>query len=45
MQGAQYEVLVSSRGSKEQKKTVDATGSERVEELVFHMEREGGKPQ
>jgi len=45
VQGAQYEVLVSSRGSKEQKKTVDATGSERVEELVFHMEREGGKPQ
>ena len=44
VQGAQYEVSVSGKGSKEQKKTVDATGSERVEELVFHMEREGSKP-
>jgi len=44
VQGAQYEVSVSGKGSREQKKTVDATGSERVEELVFHMEREGGKP-
>ena len=44
VQGAQYEVLVSGKGNKEQKKTVDATTSERVEELVFHMEREGNKP-
>lgn len=44
VQGAQYEVSVSAKGIKEQKKTVDATGSERVEELVFHMEREGSKP-
>ena len=44
VQGAQYEVSVSGKGNKEQKKTVDATGSERVEELVFHMEREGSKP-
>ena len=44
VQGAQYEVSVSAKGSREQKKTVDTTGSERVEELVFHMEREGSKP-
>ena len=44
VQGAQYEVSVGGKGTKEQKKTVDATGSERVEELVFHMEREGSKP-
>ena len=44
VQGTQYEVSVSGKGTKEQKKTVDATGSERVEELVFHMEREGSKP-
>ena len=44
VQGAQYEVSVSGKGSREQKKTVDTTGSERVEELVFHMEREGSKP-
>jgi hypothetical protein len=44
VQGAQYDVLVSAKGSKEQKKIVNATGSERVEELVFHMEREGSKP-
>jgi hypothetical protein len=44
VQGAQYEVTVSGKGSKEQKKTVDATESERVQELVFHMEREGSKP-
>jgi len=44
VQGAQYEVSVSGKGSREQKRTVDATGSERVEELVFHMEREGSKP-
>jgi hypothetical protein len=44
VQGAQYEVSVSGKGSAEQKKTVDATGSDRVEELVFHMEREGSKP-
>jgi hypothetical protein len=43
-QGTQYEVLVNAKGSKEQRKTVNATGSERVEELVFHMEREGSKP-
>jgi hypothetical protein len=44
VQGTQYEVSVSGKGSKEQKKTVNATGSESVEELVFHMEREGSKP-
>jgi hypothetical protein len=44
VQGAQYEVSVIGKGSMQQKKTVDATGSERVEELVFHMEREGSKP-
>lgn len=44
VQGAQYEVVVDAKGSKEQKKTVDATGSERIEDVVFHMEREGSKP-
>lgn len=44
IQGAKYEVVVTGKGSKDQTKTVDATGSERVEELVFHMEREGNKP-
>jgi hypothetical protein len=44
VQGAHYEVVVSAKGCKEQKKPVDATGSERIEEVVFHMEREGCKP-
>lgn len=44
MQGAKYEVLAAGKGCKDQKKTVDATGSGRVEEVVFHMEREGNKP-
>lgn len=44
MQGAQYEVVVSAKGCKEQKKPVDASGSERIEDMVFHMEREGSKP-
>jgi Carboxypeptidase regulatory-like domain len=44
VQGAHYEVVVSAKGWKEQKKTVDATGSERIEDMVFHMEREGSKP-
>jgi hypothetical protein len=43
VQGAQYEVVVSAKGWKEQKKAVDATGSERIEDMVFHMEREGSK--
>ena len=42
--GAQYEVVVDAKGCKEQKKPVDATGSERIEDVVFHMEREGSKP-
>jgi len=44
VQGAQYEVVVGEKGYKQQKKSVDATGSERIEEVVFHMEREGSKP-
>jgi len=44
VQGAQYEVVVDAKGWKEQKKPVNATGSERIEDLVFHMEREGSKP-
>src|SRR5262245_27169281 len=41
VQGAKYEVVVIAKGCKEQMKSVDATGSERIEEMVFHMEREG----
>jgi hypothetical protein len=44
VQGAQYEVVVDAKGWKEQKKPVDATGSERMEDVVFRMEREGSKP-
>ena len=44
IQGTKYEVVVSGKGCKAQKKTVDATRSDRVEEMVFHMEREGNKP-
>lgn len=44
VQGAQYEVVVDAKGCKEQKKPVDATGSERIGDVVFHMEREGSKP-
>ncbi|HJZ62687.1 MAG TPA: carboxypeptidase-like regulatory domain-containing protein [Candidatus Acidoferrum sp.] len=43
IQGAQYEVVVDAKGFKEQLKQVDATGSDRIQEVVFHMEREGGK--
>jgi Carboxypeptidase regulatory-like domain len=44
VQGAKYEVVVSAKGCKEQTKSVDATGDQRVEDVVIHMEREGGKP-
>ncbi|GAC1637453.1 MAG: hypothetical protein NVS9B14_17350 [Candidatus Acidiferrum sp.] len=44
VQGEKYEVVVSGKGCKDQKKLVDATGSERIEEVVFHMEHEGNKP-
>jgi len=44
IRGAKYEVVVSGKGCKDQQKTVDATGSDRVEEIVLHMEREGNKP-
>lgn len=44
VQGTEYEVVVNAKGCKEQKKSVNAAGSERIEEVVFHMEREGGKP-
>ncbi len=44
VQGAQYEVVVDAKGCKEQKTSVDATGSERIQDVVFHMEREGSKP-
>lgn len=44
LQGAKYEVVVSGKGCKVQKKIVDTTRNERVEEMVFHMEREGNKP-
>ena len=44
VQGSKYEVIVSAKGYKDQLKPADATGSERIEELVFHMEREGNKP-
>ena len=43
IQGAQYEVVVDAKGFKEQLKQVDATGSDRVQEVVFRMEREGSK--
>ena len=43
IQGAKYEVVVNAKGCKEQTKSVDATGDQRVGEVVFHMEREGGK--
>ncbi|MBS1841587.1 MAG: carboxypeptidase regulatory-like domain-containing protein [Acidobacteria bacterium] len=45
VQGAKYEVFVRAKGFKEQMKPADGMGSERIEEMVFHMEREGGKPQ
>jgi carboxypeptidase family protein len=44
VQGEKYEVVVSAKGFKPQAKAADATGSERTEEMVFHMERLGGKP-
>lgn len=44
IQGTQYEVVVDGKGFKEQEKQVDAAGSERIEEIVFRMEREGSKP-
>ena len=44
VQGEKYEVVVSAKGFKPQAKSADATGSERIEEMVFHMERQGGKP-
>lgn len=44
VQGSKYDVVVSAKGCKDQQKTVDATGSDRMEEMVFHMEREGSKP-
>ena len=44
LQGAQYEVVVDAKGCKEQKKPVNATGSERIGDVVFHMDREGSKP-
>lgn len=43
IQGAQYEVVVDGKGFKEQLKQVDATGSDRVQEVVFRLEREAGK--
>jgi hypothetical protein len=43
IEGAKYEVVVSAKGCKEQTKAVDATGDQRVVEIVFQMEREGGK--
>jgi hypothetical protein len=43
VQGMKYEVVVSAKGCKDQIKPVDATGSERIEDMVFRMEREGGK--
>ena len=45
VQGSKYEVSVRAKGFKEQVKAADGTGSERIEEMVFHMEREGSKPQ
>jgi len=44
VQGAKYEIFVRAKGFKEQMKPADATGSERIEEIVFRMEREGSKP-
>ena len=44
VQGTKYEVFVRAKGCKEQMKPVDATGSDRVEEVVFRLEREGSKP-
>ncbi len=45
VQGSKYDVLVRAKGFKEQMKPADGTGSERIEEMVFHLEREGSKPQ
>jgi hypothetical protein len=45
LQGSTYEVFVRAKGFKEQMKPADARGSDRIEEMVFHMEREGSKPQ
>jgi len=44
VQGAKYEVFVRAKGFKEQMKPADATGSERIEEIVFRLEHEGSKP-
>lgn len=44
VQGARYEIVVDGKGFREQQKSVDATSSERIEEIVFRMEREGSKP-
>jgi len=44
VQGSKYEVSVRAKGFKEQVKAADGTGSERIEEMVFHMEREGANP-
>lgn len=43
IQGAQYEVVVDAKGFKQQLRQVDATGSDRIQEVVFRMEREGSK--
>src|SRR5215467_4786124 len=43
IQGAQYEVVVDAKGFKELLKQVDASGSDRIQEVVFRMEREGSK--
>lgn len=43
VQGTRYEVVVRAKGWKQQSKPVDATGSDRIEEMVFRMEREGKK--
>ncbi len=42
-QGSDYEVVVKEKGFKEQTKTVDAKSGDRIEDMVFRMEREGEK--
>jgi len=42
-QGSDYEVVVKEKGFKEQTKTVDAKSGDRIEDMVFRLEREGEK--
>ena len=43
LQGKDYEVVVSAKGCQEQNKSVNAAGTDRIEEVIFRMQCEGGK--